>query len=97
MMENIIDALTWVQKVLKQSTSGSGLDWLFEWTGKALFENGFTKIFCVPLISQRQKGQVGDEDVSFICHWAKHSLHIKWLQGSIRVSFSFSEQILKEK
>ena len=77
-------------------TSGKGLDWFFGCpTGKALLEKGLTNIFCVPLISQRQNGQVGDDEVSFICHWDKHSLHIRWLHGSIRVSFSFSEQIWK--
>ena len=51
------------------------------------------RIFSAPLISQRQNGHVGATLASLLCHWLRQSEHIRWLHGSMRVSFSFSIQI----
>ena len=45
-----------------------------------------------PLISALQNGQPAFPSVS--CHWLRHGMHSRWPHGSIRMSLSFSAQIL---
>ena len=76
------------------STLGGFRSTLSSWDWFDFFE--LKRIFSAPLISHRQKGHVGATLASLLCHWLKQSEHIRWLHGSIRVSFSFSIQIWNE-